>query len=77
MNTFDELGLQENILKAIKELGFENPMPVQDDTRILVTSHTALTYAHQQSPDPALKAQPTDLERRWYKPGGYDLTLDV
>ena len=30
MNTFDELGLQENILKAIKELGFENPMPVQE-----------------------------------------------
>lgn len=30
MNTFEELGLQENILKAIKELGFENPMPVQE-----------------------------------------------
>ncbi len=30
MNTFDELGLQENILKAIKELGFESPMPVQE-----------------------------------------------
>lgn len=30
MNTFDQLGLQENILKAIKELGFENPMPVQE-----------------------------------------------
>ncbi len=55
----------------------ENPMPVQDDTRMLVTSHSALTYAHQQNPDPALKAQPTDLERRWYKPGGYELTLDV
>jgi ureidoglycolate lyase len=55
----------------------ENPMPVQDDTRMLVTSHSALTYAHQQNPDPALKAQPTDLERRWYKSGGYELTLDV
>ena len=30
MNTFDELGLQENILKAVKELGFEAPMPVQE-----------------------------------------------
>jgi ATP-dependent RNA helicase DeaD len=30
MNTFDELGLQENILKAVKELGFESPMPVQE-----------------------------------------------
>lgn len=30
MNTFNQLGLQENILKAITELGFENPMPVQE-----------------------------------------------
>ncbi len=30
MNTFEQLGLQENILKAIKELGFETPMPVQE-----------------------------------------------
>ena len=30
MNTFEQLGLQENILKAITELGFETPMPVQE-----------------------------------------------
>ncbi|MBK7214622.1 MAG: DEAD/DEAH box helicase [Bacteroidales bacterium] len=30
MKKFDELGLQENILKAVNELGFENPMPVQE-----------------------------------------------
>lgn len=30
MINFDELGLQENILKAVKELGFETPMPVQE-----------------------------------------------
>ncbi|NVO20017.1 MAG: DEAD/DEAH box helicase [Bacteroidetes bacterium] len=30
MKNFDELGLQENLLKAVKELGFENPMPVQE-----------------------------------------------
>lgn len=30
MNTFEQLGLQENLLKAISELGFENPMPVQE-----------------------------------------------
>jgi ATP-dependent RNA helicase DeaD len=27
---FNELGLQENILKAVNELGFEAPMPVQE-----------------------------------------------
>lgn len=30
MITFEELGIDKNILKAIKELGFENPMPVQE-----------------------------------------------
>ncbi|MBK7174691.1 MAG: DEAD/DEAH box helicase [Bacteroidales bacterium] len=30
MKRFDELGLQENILRAVNELGFENPMPVQE-----------------------------------------------
>lgn len=31
MKTFEELGLQANILKAIAELGYENPMPVQEE----------------------------------------------
>lgn len=31
MKTFDELGLEENILSAIKELKFETPMPVQKE----------------------------------------------
>lgn len=30
MKSFDELGLAEELLKAVKELGFENPMPVQE-----------------------------------------------
>ena len=30
MTKFEELGIDKNILKAIKELGFENPMPVQE-----------------------------------------------
>lgn len=30
MKKFDELGLQENLLKAVSELGFETPMPVQE-----------------------------------------------
>jgi ureidoglycolate lyase len=55
----------------------ENPMPLQDDTRMLVTSHSKLTYAHQQNPDPKLANAPLDLERRWYKAGGFDLTLDA
>lgn len=30
MKSFEELGVSETILKAIKELGFESPMPVQE-----------------------------------------------
>jgi ureidoglycolate lyase len=55
----------------------ENPMPLADNTRLLVTSHANLTLAHQQSPDPKLQTLPLDLERRWYKAGGYDISIDV
>lgn len=30
MASFKETGIEENILKAIEELGFENPMPIQE-----------------------------------------------
>ncbi|MDY6319295.1 MAG: DEAD/DEAH box helicase, partial [Prevotella sp.] len=30
MKTFEELGVSEPIRKAIEELGFEQPMPVQE-----------------------------------------------
>ncbi len=53
----------------------ENPMPKHDGTMLLVTSHANLTLAHQQSPDPRLAALPLDLERRWYRHGGYDLSI--
>lgn len=31
MKTFEELGIMPSILKAISELGYENPMPVQEE----------------------------------------------
>jgi len=31
MKTFEELGVSEEILKAIKEMGYEHPMPVQEE----------------------------------------------
>ncbi|MEF9924167.1 MAG: DEAD/DEAH box helicase, partial [Muribaculaceae bacterium] len=30
MKTFEELGVREDLLRAISEMGFENPMPVQE-----------------------------------------------
>lgn len=30
MKTFEELGVRDDLRKAIEELGFENPMPVQE-----------------------------------------------
>jgi hypothetical protein len=38
MNEFDALGLSENLLKAIKELGFENPTPIQQKSIPLLLS---------------------------------------
>ncbi len=55
----------------------ENPMPKEDGTLLLVTSHANLTRAHQQNPDPRLASLPLDLERRWYRPGGYDLSVEA
>ena len=31
MKNFEELGVSPEILKAIKEMGYENPMPVQEE----------------------------------------------
>jgi ureidoglycolate lyase len=53
----------------------ENPMPAEDGTRMLVTSHANITLAHQQNPDPALRALPLDLERRWYGHAGVALSV--
>lgn len=55
----------------------ENPLPTKEGVQLLVTSHANLTLAHQQNPDPKLAGLPLDLERRWYKAGGYDLTIAV
>ncbi|MEO5912466.1 MAG: DEAD/DEAH box helicase, partial [Pelobium sp.] len=30
MNPFNELGIREDIVNAITELGFENPTPIQE-----------------------------------------------
>ncbi|MFA7287907.1 MAG: DEAD/DEAH box helicase, partial [Melioribacteraceae bacterium] len=31
MKSFEEIGLDSELLSAIKELGFENPMPIQEE----------------------------------------------
>ncbi len=38
MNNFSEIGLQDNLLKAVKELGFEIPTPIQVKTIPLLLS---------------------------------------
>lgn len=40
MISFNELGIQENILRALEDLGFENPMPVQEKVLpVLLNQH--------------------------------------
>ena len=36
LKNFEELGVSEEIRKAITELGFEQPMPVQEDRKSVV-----------------------------------------
>ncbi|MBO6518155.1 MAG: DEAD/DEAH box helicase [Bacteroidia bacterium] len=39
MTTFEEVGLQDDILQAIKELGFENPTPIQEKSIPQIINH--------------------------------------
>ncbi len=55
----------------------ENPFPTQDDQCFLVTSHAALTLAHQKNPDQSLQHLPLDLERRWFKDAAFDVRVAV
>ena len=32
MSTFENFGLHQNIIKAVHELGFESPTPIQSET---------------------------------------------
>ena len=39
MKTFEELGVSEEIRRAIEELGFEHPMPVQEEVIPFLLGH--------------------------------------
>ena len=40
MASFEELGLQENLLKAVAELGFTQPTPIQEKSIPVLLSGT-------------------------------------
>jgi ATP-dependent RNA helicase DeaD len=40
MNAFESLGLQENLVKAVSDLGFENPTPIQSKAIPVLLSGT-------------------------------------
>ena len=47
MSTFADLGLNKNILKALSELGFETPTPIQEEAipRLIETDQDIIAYA--------------------------------
>ncbi len=47
--TFEELGLNSNLLKAVTELGFVSPTPVQEQTLALLSSETTDIVALAQT----------------------------
>ncbi len=55
----------------------ENPFPLRDGQKFLVTSHAALTRGHQQNPGADLADLPLDLERRFFGEKGVACTIDL
>jgi ATP-dependent RNA helicase DeaD len=47
MNAFAQLGLNEDIVQAVKELGFENPTPIQEQTipHLLTSTQDLVAFA--------------------------------
>jgi ureidoglycolate hydrolase len=63
-------------IQIYRETWHENPMPLTEQ-RLLVTAHTTLIKGHIKGGyDKSLDTYPLDLERRWYKKEGYDITLE-
>jgi ureidoglycolate lyase len=55
----------------------ENPFPLRDGQRFLVTSHAALTRGHQTNPSADLADLPLDLERRFFAEKGISCIVDL
>lgn len=47
--TFEELGLQDSLMKAINDLGYKNPTPIQEQTIPLLTEKTTDVVALAQT----------------------------
>jgi hypothetical protein len=47
MNKFEQLGLSESLLKAILDLGFENPTEVQEKAILLEKTQIWLRWLRQ------------------------------
>ncbi len=70
MISFEELGVNENLRRAIEEMGFENPMPVQEKVipELLNADHDVVALAQTGTGKTAAFGLPviqrTDTERR-------------
>ena len=41
LKTFEDLGIEYNLLRAIEEMGYEHPMPIQEQVIPVILGHTA------------------------------------
>ncbi|MFN7653119.1 MAG: ureidoglycolate lyase [Cyclobacteriaceae bacterium] len=63
-------------IQIYRKTWHENPMALED-LNLLVTAHRTLIKGHIKGGyDKALDALPVDLERRWYKKEGFEISLD-
>ena len=51
MKTFEELGVSEPIRRAISELGFEQPMPVQEQVIPYLLGRLPKTHEESETPE--------------------------
>jgi ureidoglycolate lyase len=65
----------DTAIQLYRSTWHENPFPLKDNQCFLVTSHQALSRAHQQNPDASLAQLPLDLERKWFKDSGLELQI--
>ena len=79
MKTFQELGICDEILKAITELGYENPMPVQEqviphllneETDLVALAQTGTGKTAAFGPPSASIYLCENRKRSFYRPHG-------
>ena len=77
MTNFEEMGFTPGILKAIQELGFENPMPVQEKViPLMLGGEVDIIASHYDNYDKLKKLSFIEVKTRSYGEGSAERAVD-